>query len=204
MAPTPRPPVKKNDDLTLNITALSNEGQGVARVEGYAVFVLGALAGETVRAHIIKVTPSYAIAKLLEILTPSKDRVSPRCDVFAQCGGCDLWHLSYPAQLAQKQQWVADALTRLGGFASVPMRPIIGMDEPIRYRNKGSFPFGTMGGAVVFGFFAERSHRLIPFADCPIQDEQIVESARKVAAWANDCGVPVYDEETGKGQLRNV
>ena len=173
-------------------------------MEGFAVFVIGALPGETVRAHVIKVAPAYAIAKTLEILTSSRDRVSPKCAVFDQCGGCDLWHLSYPAQLKQKQQWVADALTRLGGFASVPMRQIVGMDEPVRYRNKGSFPFGTMNGAAVFGFYAERSHRLIPFADCPIQDEQIVEAARKVAAWANDCGVPVYDETTGKGQLRNV
>ena len=204
MAPTSRPPVKKNDDLKLTISALTNEGQGVARVEGFAVFVIGALPGETVRAHVIKVAPAYAIAKTLEILTSSRDRVSPKCAVFDQCGGCDLWHLSYPAQLKQKQQWVADALTRLGGFASVPMRQIVGMDEPVRYRNKGSFPFGTMNGAAVFGFYAERSHRLIPFADCPIQDEQIVEAARKVAAWANDCGVPVYDETTGKGQLRNV
>ncbi len=204
MTPTSRPPVKKNDDLTLTISALTNEGQGVARVEGFAVFVVGALPGETVRAHVIKVAPAYAIAKTLEILTSSRDRVSPKCAVFDQCGGCGLWHLSYPAQLVQKQQWVHDALTRLGGFASVPMRQIVGMDEPVRYRNKGSFPFGTMNGAAVFGFYAERSHRIVAFADCPIQDEQIVEAARKVAAWANDCGVPVYDETTGKGQLRNV
>ncbi len=204
MSPSSRLPVKKNEDLTLKVTALSNEGQGVARVDGYAVFVIGALANETVSAHVIKVTPSYAVAKTIEILTPSPDRVQPGCPVFAQCGGCTLWHLDYAAQLAQKQQWVLDALSRLGGFQTVPIQPIIGMEEPMRYRNKGSFPFGMLGNAAVFGFYAPRSHRLVPFSDCPIQESSIVEAARRVAAWANDFGVPVYDETTGKGQLRHV
>ena len=204
MAQKLRPPVEKNDDLVVTIESLTNEGQGVARVEGFAVFVVGALAGEEVKAHVIKVQPTYAVAKATEILKPSPDRVRPACPVFAQCGGCTLWHLSYPAQLRQKQQWVQDALSRLGGFASVPMQPIVGMEEPTRYRNKGSFPFGVVGSAAVFGFFAERSHRLVPFSDCLIQDERIVDAARRVAAWANACGVPVYDEATGEGQLRHV
>ena len=204
MAQKLRPPVEKNDDLVVTIESLTNEGQGVARVEGFAVFVVGALAGEEVKAHVIKVQPTYAVAKATEILKPSPDRVRPACPVFAQCGGCTLWHLSYPAQLRQKQQWVQDALSRLGGFASVPMQPIVGMEEPTRYRNKGSFSFGVVGSAAVFGFFAERSHRLVPFSDCLIQDERIVDAARRVAAWANACGVPVYDEATGEGQLRHV
>jgi len=204
MAQKMRPPVEKNDDLVVTIESLTNEGQGVARVEGFAVFVVGALAGEEVKAHVIKVQPTYAIAKTVEIIKPSPDRVRPACPVFSQCGGCTLWHLSYPAQLRQKQQFVLDALTRLGGFSNVPLQPIVGMEDPSRYRNKGSFPFAMMGNAAVFGFFAERSHRLVPFSDCPIQDERIVDAARRVAAWANACGVPVYDETTGEGQLRHV
>ena len=204
MAQKLRPPVQKNDELIVTIDSLTNEGQGVARVEGYAVFIVGALVGEEVKAHIIKVMPTYAIAKAIEIRKPSPDRVRPACPVFAQCGGCSLWHLSYPAQLRQKQQWVEDALTRLGGFSGVPMQPIVGMEEPTRYRNKGSFPFGAAGNGAVFGFYAERSHRLVPFSDCLIQDERIVDATRRVAAWANACGVPVYDETTGEGQLRHV
>jgi len=204
MAQKMRPPVEKNDDLVVTIESLTNEGQGVARVEGFAVFVVGALAGEEVKAHVIKVQPTYAIAKTVEIIKPSPDRVRPACPVFSQCGGCTLWHLSYPAQLRQKQQFVLDALTRLGGFSSVPMQPIVGMEDPTRYRNKGSFPFSVLGNAAVFGFYAERSHRLVPFSDCLIQDERIVDAARRVAAWANTCGVPVYDETTGEGQLRHV
>lgn len=204
MAQQQRPPVQKNDELVVTIESLTSEGQGVARVEGYAVFIVGALVGEEVKAHVIKVMPSYAIAKAIEIKKPSPDRVRPACPVFAQCGGCSLWHLSYPAQLRQKQRWVEDALVRLGGFASVPMQPIVGMEDPTRYRNKGSFPFGAAGSGAVFGFYAERSHRLVPFSDCLIQDEQIVDAARRVAAWANTSGIPVYDETTGEGQLRHV
>ena len=204
MAPKLRPPVAKNDDIVVTIESLTNEGQGVARVDGFAVFVVGALAGEEVKAHVIKVSSSFAIAKAVEILSPSPDRVRPACPVFSQCGGCTLWHLSYPAQLRQKQQWVQDALTRLGGFSNVPMQQIMGMEEPTRYRNKGSFPFDAVGNGVVFGFYAERSHRLVPFSDCLIQDERIVDAARRVAAWANACGIPVYDETTDEGQLRHV
>jgi len=204
MPNTGRPPVRKNDDLTLTIESLTNEGQGVARVNGYAVFVTGALAGETVLAHVIKVTPSYAVAKSMQFVTVSPERVVPACQVFTQCGGCDLWHLSYPAQLRQKRQWVEDAFRRLGGFAETPVREVLGMEDPTRYRNKAGFPFGIVGDAAVFGFYAGRSHRLVPLFDCPIHDERVVDAARRVSAWANECGVSVYDETTRRGQLRHV
>jgi 23S rRNA (uracil1939-C5)-methyltransferase len=146
-------------------------------VEGFAVFVIGALAGEEVKAHVIKMQPTYAIAKATEILKPSPDRVNPACPVFAQCGGCTLWHLSYPAQLRQKQQWVQDALSRLGGFSSVPMQPIIGMEDPTRNRNKGSFPF-AWSQTPPCSAFMRKQPRLVPFSDCPIQDERIVDAAQ--------------------------
>lgn len=197
-------PVKKNDDLTLTILSLTSEGQGVARVDGYTVFVEGALPEETVSAHVIKVTNSYAIAKVTEVLTPSPDRVEPRCPSFARCGGCVLQHLSYPAQLINKRQFVVDALTRLGGVDAPDVREVVGMDDPWRYRNKGSFPFGMLGNGVVFGFYAARSHRLIPIADCPIQSAQITDIAQRVCAWANENRVDAYDEATKKGKLRHV
>lgn len=197
-------PVQKNDDIEITIDTITGEGQGVGRVAGFAVFVTGALPGETVRAHVIKVAGTYAIAKCTEVLRASPDRVKPRCPVFAKCGGCTLQHLAYPAQLVNKQRQVRDALVRLGGLEEPPMRDIIGMETPWRYRNKGSFPFGSEGGAAVFGFFAERSHRIVAFADCPIQDQRIIEIAERVAAWANEYGIPVYDETSGRGALRHV
>lgn len=197
------PPIKKNDELTLSVDSLSLEGQGVAKKDGFVVFVPGALPGETVRAHIIKVTSGYAVGKLLSVETPSPARVEPACPAFAACGGCALQHLDYQKQLAVKQRAVSDALMRLGGFEQVPMRPIIGMRQPYRYRNKGSFPFATVDGTVRFGFFAPRSHRLVPVLDCAIQDERVVSVMRRVQEWANAYDIPAYDETIRTGLLRH-
>lgn len=198
------PPVVKNQDLDLIIDALSLEGQGIGRVDGYAVFVPGALPGETVRVHIVKVQPNFAFGKLLSVTEASKDRVAPACSAYPACGGCVLQHLAYPAQLAMKQQSVLDALTRIGGFSDVPMRPILGMRDPWRYRNKGSFPFAGAGAGAAFGFFAPRSHRLIPLSDCPIQSKRIMDVVQHVEEWANTCRISAYNEETKRGILRHV
>lgn len=195
-------PFQKNQELELLITGVTGEGQGVGRAQGVAFFVPYALVGETVRVHIIKVEKKYCIAKLLEVLTPSEHRVSPMCEAFSVCGGCALMHMDYPEQLRVKQSIVKDALERLGGFSDVVVQPTIGMEHPQRYRNKGSFPFGTADGRACFGFYAERSHRLIPLFDCPIEDARITAIARTVAEWANRNRIPVYDETTGKGTLR--
>ena len=195
-------PFQKNQELKLLITSLSSEGQGVGRSEGVAFFVPFALPGETVRAHIIKVEKRYCIAKIVEILEPSPDRVEPKCEAFAKCGGCAMMHLSYPEQLRAKTQIVRDCLERLGGVNDVCVSETLGMDDPWRYRNKGSFPFDFVDGAVAFGFYAERSHRLIPLFDCPIEDARVTAIARTVAEWANRNHIRVYDETTGKGCLR--
>ncbi|MDO4572634.1 MAG: 23S rRNA (uracil(1939)-C(5))-methyltransferase RlmD, partial [Clostridia bacterium] len=197
-------PVRKNDDISLQIDAISAEGQGVGRINGFAVFVPGALAGEAVRAHVIKVMSNCAIAKLQAVETPSPHRVLPVCPVYASCGGCALQHLAYPEQLRVKRQTVIDALARIGGIAAPDVKETIGMADPWRYRNKGSFPFAAIDGAVRFGFFAERSHRLVPFTDCMIQDARLTDIANRVAEWANTYAVPAYDEGTRAGVLRHV
>ncbi len=202
--PKNKPPVKRNDELILNITAMGAEGQGIGRAEGFTVFVPGALPDETVRAHVIKVYPSYAVAKLAEITVPSAARVQPRCPQFAHCGGCLLQHMDYPSQLEYKHRTVADAIARIGGFTGLDVNPIIGMEDPWRYRNKGSFPFGQTDGAVCFGFFAQRSHRITPLTDCCIQDDALLRVPNTVCAWANEYGVTPYDESTGTGTLRHV
>ena len=197
-------PVKKNDDIQLTIDNLTGEGSGVGRVDGYAVFVPGALPGELITAHVIKVTSGYAVAKLTEVLTPSPHRVDPPCPYFPACGGCTVQHLSYPEQLKWKRQTVCDALERLAGIKDAEVLETVGMENPLRYRNKGSFPFSADGKAVRFGFFAPRSHRLIPLEDCLIQDERIVDIARRVAEWASAFRVPAYDETSHSGVLRHV
>lgn len=199
-------PVRKNQQVELEITALSSEGQGIGRYEGYAVFVPFALPGEKVLAHIIKTTSSYAVGKLVRILEESPRRVPPRCPAFGRCGGCALQHLDYEAQLESKRRQVADALQRIGGVEDAQERtlPTIGMERPWRYRNKGSFPFAMEGGKAAGGFFAPRSHRLIPLEDCPIQQEAGVSAMKAVREWADLCGVKAYDEQRGTGVLRHV
>ena len=200
-----KPPVEKNDDIELNITALSSEGQGIGRIEGYTVFVPYALAGERVRAHVIKVTSGYAVAKLTEVLIKSADRMENTCPAYPRCGGCTLRHLAYPAQLAAKTVQVRDALIRLGKFDAPDVLPCIGMEEPSRYRNKGSFPMGyDQSFKVAPGFFAQRSHRIIPVADCAIQSAQVMAVTSAVAEWANMYSIPPYDETTRKGVLRHA
>ena len=193
---------RKNQELVLDITGITSEGQGVGRSDGVAFFVPFALPGETVKAHIIKVEKRFCIAKIIEILKASEYRVQPVCEAFEKCGGCALMHLIYSEQLRTKTQIVKDALERLGGLSDVSVNDTIGMEDPWRYRNKGSFPIGCIDGAACFGFYAERSHRLIPLFDCPIEDARITALARTVTEWANRNHVPVYDEATGKGALR--
>ncbi len=195
-------PFRKNEEITLEITGITSEGQGVGRSRDVAIFVPNTVACETVRAHIIKVEKRYCIAKAVSIETPSVHRVPPVCEAYAKCGGCALMHMDYEEQLRIKRQIVLDALERLGGFSGVEVQPVLGMRDPWRYRNKGSFPFGTVDGTVAFGFYAERSHRLIPLFDCPIEDARITTTARTVAEWAKRNRVSVYDETTHKGTLR--
>ena len=195
-------PFHKNDEIDVEISGITSEGQGVGRCQDVAIFVPYAIPGETVRAHVIKVEKRYCIAKIVSILNPSEHRTTPVCEAFEKCGGCALMHMDYAEQLLVKRQIVADAFARIGGFQEVEVQPVRGMNSPLRYRNKGSFPYGIIDGTVVFGFFAERSHRLIPLYDCPIEDARITAITRTVCEWAKRNRVSIYDETTQQGTLR--
>ena len=198
------PPVEKNEELELTIDSVTLEGAGVGRVDGFALFVPGALAGERVRVHVIKATSSYAVGKLLEVMEPSLYRKEPSCPGYARCGGCTFGHVSYEEELRIKERQVAEALTRLGGLSEVPLRPILGMDRPERYRNKGAFPYGRTDKGLAFGFYAPRSHRLVPVTDCLIEQKPVCEAVKAVQKWADRYAVRPYDEGTGKGCLRHA
>ena len=197
-------PVKKNDDITLTIDAYTSEGAGIGRIDGFAVFVPGALIGETVDAHIIKVTSSYAVGKLISIFNINKKiRATPVCSVCDKCGGCDLQHMTYAAQLSFKRDRVQNALTRIGG-ADIEVPSVLPSKNEIRYRNKASFPFAEIDGKVKLGFYAHRSHRLIPTDDCAVQKDETVAVLRLTEKWANAHKISAYDEEKGDGILRHL
>lgn len=197
-------PVVKNMEVELLIENLGHEGEGVGRYQGFTLFVPGALAGERIRAKVVKVKKNYGYAKLLELLAPSSDRVPPPCPIYKRCGGCSLQHLSYEGQLRFKQQLVTENLARIGKVTDVKVLPTLGMKEPWRYRNKVQVPFGEHEGGLVGGFYAKGSHTIIDMDSCLIQHEQGDEVVRAVKAIAKRLGIAPYNEETGKGLLRHV
>ena len=195
-------PLKTGDEIEIEITALSSGGHGIGRYQGFAVFVPFTWMGDHITAQITKVQKNYAEAKLVDILIPSPERVEPPCPAFGNCGACSLMHASYSAQLEAKRRIVQDAFERIGGISGVTVKPTIGMDTPLCYRNKASFPFGNHNGRVVFGYYEKRSHRLIPLDGCLIQNEKSIIAMKTLCKWANDFGIRAYDP-TPTGSMGN-
>lgn len=161
----------KNKEYVLDIISQGYEGEGVAKVDGYPIFVHGALKGERVRALIVKVKKNYAYGKLLEILEPSEAREEAKCPHYKKCGGCSVQHMSYKAQLDFKWDRVKDCISKIGGLSEDLVLYPLGMESPYRYRNKVQLPVGIVNGELVIGFYAPRSHDIINIDKCVIQDE---------------------------------
>ncbi len=196
--------LKKDNIIELNITGMTHEGLGVGKVDGFAVFVQGAIDGERVRAKIIKVLKSYAVARVIEFTKSSPNRIEPFCPVYKRCGGCSLQHMSYEKTLEFKRQVVIDNLTRIGGLSDVKVNETIGMENPLNYRNKAQYPFGMGKDGTVAGFFARRSHEIIDAPVCGIQHPLSDKAKDIVLGFAKALNIPVYDESTGAGLIRHV
>ena len=200
---------KKNDIFDVRITDISDSGEGIGHVFGYTVFIKDALPGDEVRASFTKIKKNYAFASVLDILTPSPFRVTPRCDISRSCGGCQLQGLSYEKQLEYKYEIVKNDLQRIAGFSDVLldeiMEPVIGMKEPWRYRNKAQYPVGrSKDGEIVTGFYAKRTHDIIPCDDCVIGSDKNKEILTRIRAFMKEYHVPPYDEKTGAGIVRHI
>ncbi|MFK4304633.1 23S rRNA (uracil1939-C5)-methyltransferase [Paenibacillus sp. RC254] len=210
-------PVQKNDEAVMDIIGMNHDGEGVGRVEGFTLFVPGALPGEKVRIKVLKTKKQYGYAKLLDIVQASPDRIAAPCAIYDQCGGCQIQHMSYEAQLGWKRQHVVDVLERIGKLnvegnegsiageqAAVKVLPALGMSEPWRYRNKAQVPIGVTEGGLVGGFYARGSHRIVDMDTCLIQDERNDEVVAHVKEIGRTLGISAYNEETGRGLLRHV
>lgn len=196
--------MKKDDLIEVTIEDLSEEGTGIGKFEGMTFFIKDAVIGDRVRAKIMKLKKTYGFARLMEVLTPSPDRVEPLCPVARQCGGCQIQAMSYEAQLAFKTRKVENNLKRIGKFEEIPMESIIGMEDPFHYRNKAQFPFGkNRDGKIITGFYAGRTHSIIENTSCHLGKEVNEKILEKILAWMNAFHVEPYNEATGKGLMRH-
>ena len=198
-------PLQKNQILTLRIERLSSDGSGVAHsADGEAVFVPGTAPGDEARVRIVKDCGRYAFGILDELLTPSPDRIPVDCPVAGPCGGCSLRHLDYAAELRAKQESVLDAFRRIGGL-EVPVLDIQPSPEVDRYRNKVQFPVGVdKNGVPCIGFYAGRTHRIVPCPDCKLQPSVLNEIGNALCAFFAQQGIRPYDEQSGKGLVRHI
>ena len=196
---------RKNDIVTLKIEDCGIDGEGIGKADGFTVFVKDAVIGDTVRAKIMKAKKNYGYGRLEEIITPSPDRVEPKCQFARQCGGCQLQALSYEKQLEFKTSKVRGHLERIGGFTDIPMEKILGMEQPFHYRNKAQFPVGkSKDGRIITGFYAGRTHSIIENRDCALGVTQNKEVLDRVIAHMEKFNIQPYDENTGKGLVRHV
>lgn len=199
--------MEKNQEFIVSIEDMNEDGAGVGKVDGYIWFVKDAVIGDVVRAKAMKMKKSYGFARLMEVLEPSGSRVIPSCPVARQCGGCQLQAMSYEEQLKFKERKVMNNLIRIGKFAEneIHMLPIMGMEEPWRYRNKAQFPFGKdKGGNVIAGFYAGRTHAIVEAGDCLLGVEENREILDIVKLFMKEMKIEPYDESSHKGLVRHV
>ena len=198
------PPVLKNEIYEMNIDDLGTEGQGIGKINGFTVFVENALPNEIIKVLIVKVKKSFAYGKNIEIIKPSKYRVEPFCINAKRCGGCQLQHLSYEGQLEFKRKKVIDCIERIGGFKDIYVNETIGMENPIRYRNKAQFPVGMGKNGIETGFYAKRSHNIINTEKCLLQNEINDEIVKLFKEFMTENNIKPYDEKSHKGVVRHL
>lgn len=196
---------KKNDRIQVTIEDMGDTGEGIGKTDGYTWFVKDAVIGDEVEAKVMKTKKSYGFARLEKIINASPSRVTPRCPVARQCGGCQLQAMDYNEQLAYKERKIYNNITRIGGFDEVPMLPIMGMDEPWRYRNKAQFPWGLdKDGKIITGFYAGRTHAIIENGDCLLGIEENREILKIIKNHLERCHIRPYDEASHSGLIRHT
>lgn len=200
---------RKDDIITLEIDDMGVDGEGIGKIDGFPFFVKDAVIGDQVEAKVIKVKKGYAYARLMQVTGPSPKRTEPRCPYHKQCGGCQIQALDYKAQLAFKENKVRNNLSRIGSFSRELLdqvtEPVVGMEEPYYYRNKAQFPIGAdKNGEPVAGFYAGRTHFIIPNTDCALGVKENRVILEILLDYMKKCKVTPYDETTRKGLVRHI
>lgn len=216
--------IEKNKEYIIEIDGMGYQGEGVGKVDGFTIFIQGAIQGEKVKVKVIKVNKNFAFGKLLEVLEPSPYRANPLCSIYKRCGGCQLQHMSYEGQLDFKKKRVKDCLERIGKFeveeqdrifkdnvlekssedTSVKLYNTLGMTNPYRYRNKVQLPVGKCNQKINIGFYAKASHEIIDMESCLIQDETSDKIVKFMRDWIEKYNIEPYDEKTGRGTIKHI
>lgn len=197
-------PVEKNKEYEVEIIDHGFEGEGIAKIDGFTIFVPNTLKGEKVKILIVKVLKSHAFGKVIELLTTSPKRAIVDCTTYKRCGGCDLRHIQYEETLKIKQNMV-QSLVNKTLKTKIKVQETLGMEEPYCYRNKAQYPVGkSKEGKPIIGVFANRTHEIIPIEHCFIQDPQSEKLAKFIVKWVEENSISVYDEKTRQGLLRHI
>ena len=197
-------PVEKNKEYIVDIEDNGFEGEGIAKIDNYTIFVQGAIKGEKVKILILKVTASYAFAKILEIIEKSDKSQDVDCMSYKRCGGCNLRHVKYKDTLEIKRNAVQNLVNK-NLKEKIQVEKGVGMENPLYYRNKAIYPIGkNKEGKAIFGVFANRTHEIIEFDECKIQTKISKEIAEYVIEFINKNNIAVYDENTKKGIFRHI
>lgn len=195
--------IKKNEIFEVEIVDNGFKGEGIAKIDDFTIFVPNAIKGERVRIRILKVLTSYAFAKIEEILMSSTCRKEDDCDIYLKCGGCAMRHIDYNETLRMKKESVVSTLRKQG--IETIVNDVIGMENPLFYRNKLQYPLGKgVDGKPVMGIFAERSHRIVPTEKCYIQNERLQNVANCIFEFIKENKIHVYDEEKLSGEIRHL
>jgi 23S rRNA (uracil1939-C5)-methyltransferase len=197
-------PVQKNDYIDVVFEDLTHDGAGVAKVDGYPLFIPNVLPGEKAKVKVIKVNKGYGIGRLVELYEKSPYRVDIPSTDANKYGGCQLEHISYEGQLKFKENQVRQVLTRIGKLEDIKVHSILGMKNPWHYRNKAQVPVGEKDGRLIAGFFKPRSHEIVDTDESLIQLPEINEAVQAVKEICNELRIPAYDEETHKGVVRHI
>lgn len=197
-------PVEKNQEYIVEIIDNGYEGEGIAKIENFTIFVPNSIKGEKVRILIVKVLKSHAFGKVLEIIKPSEYRKESDCETYKRCGGCDLRHIKYEETLRMKQNTV-QSLVNKTLENKVKVEETLGMENPYNYRNKAQYPVGLdKEGKPIIGVFANRTHEIIPIKECLIQNKKSENLAKFVLEFIKKNNISVYNEKTTKGLVRHI
>lgn len=197
-------PVNKNETYIVDIIDQGYEGEGIAKIEGYTIFIPNALKGEKCKILIVKTTTSHGFGKLIEIIEKSEERIETDCETYQRCGGCSLRHMNYKATLKLKQSTVQNLVNKTLN-TNIKVNPTIGMDNPYQYRNKAQYPIGyDKPGNITTGIFANRTHEIIPMKECKIQQPITEYIAKLIVDFLQKNNITAYEEQTGKGLFRHI